>query len=183
MQRKVKDLSLLALLSAFMLIFGYLEKIFPLVPALPAIKLGLSNIVLLFALVLLGAKSAWSLVFVKVLLGGILYMGPVGTLLAGAGTVCSMLLMQLLLKKRGFSLLFVSMLGSLSHMLAQLIVQSFLIGYVAVLGYAPILLVTSLLSGIFVGYLARLVLTHISNILPEYKNKIHMTGVLENGKH
>lgn len=182
MNTKLRELTILALLSAFMLIFGYLEKLFPLVPALPAVKLGLSNIVLIFALALLNMRAAWSLVFVKILLGGILYMGPVGTLLAALGTAASMLVMASLLKRRAMRLTGISVAGSVAHMLAQLLAQGFLIGFWAVLGYAPILLISSLASGIFIGYLSRLVLLHMSKIIPEYRDKLDKIGVIEDGK-
>lgn len=182
MNKQIKQLTTLALLSAFMLIFGYFEKLFPLVPALPAVKLGLSNVILLFALTLLDSKSAWILLFIKVLLGGILYMGPIGTLLAAAGSLASILVMSPMIRHRSMSLIGIGVAGSVAHMVAQMLVQSFLIGTLPVLGYAPVLLVSSLLSGIFIAYLARMVLLHMSKIDAEYRNKLNRIGVIEDGK-
>ena len=60
MKLTTKQLSLCALLTAMALALSYLENLFPLSLAIPVpgVKLGLANIVTLFALYALGAAEA-----------------------------------------------------------------------------------------------------------------------------
>lgn len=80
------------LLTALALALGYLEHLLPLqllVP-LPGIKLGLSNIVTLFALIALGKRYAFSILLARCLLQGMLF-GSVPSLafsLSGGILVC-----------------------------------------------------------------------------------------------
>ena len=46
---KIRTLTRMALLTAAALILGYIDSLIPLVPSVPGIKLGLSNLVLLYA--------------------------------------------------------------------------------------------------------------------------------------
>ena len=69
------------LLIAVMLVLGYIESLLPAVGAVPGIKLGLSNSVLIFAVYMLNLPTAWALMVLKVLLSGLLF-GGASTILA-----------------------------------------------------------------------------------------------------
>lgn len=174
---RLKNLVLLALLSAFMLIFGYIEKMVPLVPAVPGIRLGLANIVLIYALVLMNVKATFYLLFIKVVLGGILYNGPIGTMYALVGSLASIVFMYLIYRFRLLTIIGMSLVGSIAHMLGQLAVAYINVGVLVVIANLPILLVASAVSGIFIGVLSRFLLKHLSKLYPEYQDKIKNIGV------
>lgn len=175
--KRTKQMVLLAIFSAFMLIFGYIEKSIPLVPAVPGIRLGLSNIVLIYALVLIGFKPAAYLIFIKVSLGGILYLGPIGTMYTLAGSVLSLVGMYMVMRFKLFNIVGMSIIGSVAHMAGQLIVAYFNLGWLVVLANLPFLLIASAVSGAFIGILSIYLLRHISKIYTEYRDKLEELGV------
>ena len=94
MKLTTRQLTLCAVLTAMALALSYLENFFPLSLAIPipGIKLGLANIVTLFALYALGTSQAFLILLVRCCLGS-LFAGNVsallfslfGGVLAGAG--------------------------------------------------------------------------------------------------
>ena len=71
MKIKTRELTLCAVLSALALALSYMESFFPLVllVPLPGVKLGLANIVTLYALYALGFPSALAILLVRCTFG------------------------------------------------------------------------------------------------------------------
>ena len=153
---KTKTLTHLAMLTAIMLVLGLIERQFVLVPGVPGIKPGLSNIVLMYALCLLGRKEAWLLMGLKVVMGGLLYAGVTGMLYGLAGGVLSLLVMMALYRLR-FSLTGVSMAGAAAHAGGQVLMARVLMGSWAAAVQLPLLLVAALITGLINGVTAGLV--------------------------
>ena len=109
-----RNIVLCGLLTAMMLVLGFIESLLPVATAVPGVKLGLSNGVLMFALYMLDAPTAFLLMLLKVVLSGLLFGGVSAMMYAMAGGVASMLVM-ILFKRFNFSMLFVSMLGAVAH--------------------------------------------------------------------
>lgn len=153
---KAKKLARLALLTALMLVLGYIESLLPITAGIPGIKIGLSNAVLLFALYLIDEKSAALLMVMKVLLSGFLFAGLSAMLYALAGGSVSLAVMiaaKRLIKDA--SCVGVSVLGAVAHNLAQLAAAYFVVGQAAVFGYAPVLMVAGVVAGILTGLAAK----------------------------
>lgn len=93
---RLRRLVLCAVLCAVALGIFVLEAQIPLPLPFPGIKLGLSNIVTLLALALLGWKEALGIVLGRVLLGNLLLGQPSALLYALAGGLLSWLCMALL---------------------------------------------------------------------------------------
>ena len=125
---KIRMLTKTALLCAAALILGYIDSLIPLVPSVPGIKLGLSNLVLLYAVFYMSPIHAVLIMLVKVGLSSLLFGNAVGALYSLAGGV---------------------------HILGQLLIGSLLIGFRPMLVYAPWLLVSGLVTGILLGICAR----------------------------
>lgn len=150
-----KRIAVIGLLTSLMLVLGFVERQFILVPGIPGIKLGLSNTVLLYALCLLSVGSAWLLVALKVLLGGLLFAGPTGMLYSLAGGVLSMLAMMLAIRIKGLGLVGVSVLGAVFHMAGQVLMSRFVLGTWAAAVQTPILLVAAVVTGMLTGIIAQ----------------------------
>ena len=71
MKIKTRELTLCAVLAALALALSYMESFFPLalIVPLPGVKLGLANIVTLYALYALGFPSALAILLVRCTLG------------------------------------------------------------------------------------------------------------------
>ena len=103
MKQKSHGVALYGLLVALMLVLGLLGKAIPITwflsGAIPGIKLGLANTVLLYALYLMNWRSAALLMVVKAVLSGFIYGSVTAIAISLSGGVLSLLVM--LAVKRG----------------------------------------------------------------------------------
>ena len=172
-----KKIAQYGLLTALILVLGLVERQFVLVPGVPGIRLGLSNTVLLYALVLMGTRGAWLLMGLKVVLGGLLYAGVSGMFYSLAGGVLSMLAMMLAFRIRGVGMVGISICGAVAHMAGQIIVSRVLLGNWAALVQAPILLIAAVVTGIVTGIVAQSVCRALSYGDHEAKERLESLGL------
>ena len=158
MKLTTKKLALCAVLTALALGLSTLESLFPvsvLVP-LPGIKLGLANIVTVFALYRLGDIPALAILIARCLLGAMFAGNASALLFSLMGGVLAMLTMIVLRRVRGLSVYGVSIAGAAAHNIGQICAAMVVLGGTAVLGYLPVLLGVSLITGTLTGYVASL---------------------------
>jgi heptaprenyl diphosphate synthase len=152
---KIRTLTKMALLTAAALILGYIDSLIPLVPSIPGIKLGLSNLVLLYAVFYMRPAETLILMLLKVGLSSLLFGNAVGALYALAGGVLSVTAMLLLHRIPGISVIPVSTVGGILHIVGQCAVGCILISFRPVLFYAPWLLISGTATGLLLGIAAR----------------------------
>lgn len=150
----VNTVTRLGILTAVALVLGYVEHLIP-ITAIPGIKLGLANTVLLYALYLLDAKSAALLMLLKVGLSGILFGGVAAMLYSFAGGIVSLAAMILVKKMNGVSVIGVSICGAAAHNIGQMVVACLFVEVRAVLAYLPVLLVAAVVTGALTGVIAK----------------------------
>ncbi len=130
----------------------------------PGVRLGLANIAVLVALVVLGRGQALAVSLLRVAIVGIAtgsLFGPTSAL-AITGALASWLAMAATLGSRArFSLVGVSIAGAAAHVLAQFGTAAFITGAPGVLSFASVALVASLLFGIATGLSARFVISRL----------------------
>lgn len=153
MKLSTKQLTLCAVLTAMALALSYLENFFPLSLAIPipGIKLGLANIVTLFALYALGAGQALLILVARCLLGAV-FAGNVNALIFSLlGGVTAMLVMIGLSRLKRLSVYGVSVGGAAAHNCGQVAAAVLTLGNTAPLYYLPVLLTVSLFTGALTG--------------------------------
>ena len=158
-----RQLALCAVLTALALGLSTLENLFPvtlLIP-LPGVKLGLANIVTVFALYQLGALPALAILTARCLLGGLFAGNASAMLFSLLGGLTAMLVMILL---RCLSIYGVSIGGAAGHNLGQMAAALITLGNTAVLGYLPFLLGISLLTGTLTGFVSSLLFRAMAHI-------------------
>jgi len=136
----------------------------------PWFKLGLANLVTLLVLVLMGPKAAVSLAIARIMVGSF-FIGTLFTptfIIAMAGGLAATGVMIAAWRwLPGISLVGISLLGALAHMLAQFVTVEALFIQQSALYYAlPPLLILSCISGWINGALAEYIcarLTHEKN--------------------
>lgn len=156
MKLTTRQLTFCALLTALALALSYLEGLFPLAAAipLPGVKLGLANIVTLFALYALGPGQALLILLARCFLGA-MFAGNMNALLYSLlGGLAAMLAMILLSRGRGLSVYGVSIGGAAAHNCGQIAAAVLALGSTAPLYYLPVLLGVSLFTGALTGLLA-----------------------------
>ncbi len=166
MRWTTKNIALCAVLAALALALSTLEGLFPLslfVP-LPGVKLGLANIVTVFALYQLGAGAALAVLVTRCLLGG-LFAGNLSAMLFSVlGGLSAMLVMILLKRLPRLSVYGVSVGGAAAHNIGQMAAAVITLGNTMVLGYLPFLLLVSLLTGMLTGFVTALLLRATEHI-------------------
>lgn len=155
MKRKSGAVALGGLLAALALAFSFLEGLLPPMPGMPpGAKLGLSNIVTMYAAGSLGLPWALALALLK---AGFAFLtrGVTAGLMSLSGGTLSTLCMWLLFKKTKASFALTGVCGALAHNAAQLGVAYALLS-APVLFYAPFLGLFGLLTGFLTGTVLRL---------------------------
>lgn len=153
---KTKQLTLCAVLTALALALSYLENFIPLSLAIPipGVKLGLANVVTLFALYVLGPVQALAILFARCFLGS-LFAGNMNAMIFSLlGGFSAMLVMILLSRSKKLSVYGVSIGGAAAHNCGQVAAALLTLGSLAPLYYLPILLVVALFSGTLTGLIA-----------------------------
>lgn len=165
MKLATKQLTLCAVLTALALALSYTENLLPLSLAvpLPGVKLGLANIVTVFALYALGPAQALMILLARCVLGS-LFAGNLNALLFSLfGGLLSMLTMIALYRCRFLSLYGVSIAGAAAHNCGQVAAAILTLGSDAPLYYLPFLLAVSLLTGAVTGFAAGLLFRALRN--------------------
>lgn len=156
MKLTTRELTTCALLTAMALALSYLENLFPLAAAvpLPGVKLGLANMVTLFALYALGPGQALLILTARCLLGA-MFAGNMNALIFSLlGGFCAMGVMILLSRWKRLSVYGVSAGGAAAHSCGQVAAAVLTLGSWAPVGYLPVLLGVSLATGAVTGLLA-----------------------------
>ena len=149
---KTTQLARSALLVAAALALSYMERFIPLnlVVPLPGVKLGLANIVTMFALYTLNKRQAFAIVVLRCFLGS-LFGGLSGLAMSLTGGVFAFWTMALMRRVPLFSVYGVSILGAAAHNLGQVLAASVMMGSVYTFFYLPFLLLTALATGMITG--------------------------------
>lgn len=168
MNSKAKRVAVCGLLTALALVLSLMERLFPLSAAVPVpgIKLGLANVVTLFALTRLGKRDAFAVLLVRVVLASV-FMGSVTSFLfALFGGVLALAVMALLLPFEGrwFSIPGISAAGAAAHNIGQIGAAMLVLRSVYVAAYLPLLLVSALVMGLVTGLTCRATLEHLEKI-------------------
>lgn len=144
---KTKQITLSALLFALAMALSFIEGSITFPGLLPGMKLGLANIVVMYALFFMGVRQAFFLDLLKALFV-FLVTGPTAGFLSLCGGMLSLLVMWVLyaLPKRP-TWFILSVCGALGHNVGQLIGASFVLGSALSLYYAPVMLVLGLVMG------------------------------------
>ncbi len=164
--RKVKRLALMGLLFALAMALSFLESLLPALPMLPpGIRLGLSNIVTMYALFVLGPVSGYTIAVLKALFV-LLTRGAVAAAMSAAGGIFSVTVMLLLSLLPGIKkqYLLLSIFGGAAHNIGQLVMARFIINNQYVWYYFPVLLAAGLLMGAITGMALRVVLPYLNRL-------------------
>lgn len=162
MFNSISKIAKIGLLCALSLILSYVESLFPFIATLPAVKMGLSNIVVLYALYIISAPAAFFIMITRVLLSGFMFQGLFSILYGLAGGFISLIIMVILKKTKLFSIIAVSIAGGLAHNVGQFIVAALVLGFNSVAAYLPILLISGAVAGFIIGILAMQVTKNIN---------------------
>lgn len=152
MRKTSRKLAFLGLCTAVSMILSYVEALLPpIFSAVPGIKLGLANIVVLFILYRYRLIDAVLVSAVRIFAVTLLFGNPVMLAYSAAGASLSIAVMAILKKLDFLSTLGVSVAGAIFHNVGQILMAMALLGTAELGYYLIVLTLTGTLSGIFVG--------------------------------
>lgn len=158
---RARTVAALAMASALALILSYLESLVPLSVAVPGVKAGLANIVILFMLYRVGLKEAAAVSGVRLLWVAILFGSFLTFLYSLAGAVLSLCVMAPMKKSGLFSAVGVSVTGGVMHNVGQIIVAVLVMGTAQIAYYMPVLMISGVVSGVLVGVVSAILIKKI----------------------
>ena len=171
--QKARETAFTGMLFALAMTLSFLESLVsPLLGLMPAMKLGLANIVVMYALVFLRGRTALMLVLLKALFS-FLTRGATAGFLSLCGGLLSFLVLWLLLRAP-FSVTgyIFSACGALAHNLGQLLGAALLLSSRLARGYAPALMVAGLAVGAVTALLSRALFPMLGRITGRQNGKI-----------
>ena len=153
---KTRKITQMPLLTAIALPTFMVEAQIPALVPVPGVKLGLSNIITVFAVFAMGPKEAAAILFVRIFLGAVfagnfstLFYSAAGGALAIGGTI---LRRKLLTKKQ---LWVAGVLGAVAHSIGQMAMAIAITQTVGLVSYLPVMIVCSIITGLFTGFCAQ----------------------------
>ena len=160
---KTKTTAFLGVCVAVALVLAYIEAILPpIFPAIPGIKIGLPNIIIIFLLYKKGPVSAIAVSLLRIVLQCLLFGNTVSLLYSIAGGILSLVVMIILRKINIFSTVGVSVAGGVAHNVGQILTAMLLLETTELFYYLAILTVTGTVAGILIGFCGSLLIKKIS---------------------
>lgn len=155
---KLKRLGIISMLMAMAIVLSILESFIP--TFVPGVKLGLANVIILIMLYEFKIREAFVVDLLRIVLVGLLrgtLFSPT-FLMSLSGGMVSFLIMLIFSRIKVFSVIGVSVLGSISHCMGQIIVAMLLLSSEAVVYYLPFIGILSVVTGVFSGIITRIYL-------------------------
>lgn len=161
---KAKKLAELSLLTAVATIIFIIELRIPNIIPIPGIKLGLANIITVYAAYRFSAKDVLLIAVTRVFLG-LLFGGNFSVIIYSLSGALACLAGMLLLRKI-IPLEYVwlcSIIGAILHNTGQMAAAIFITRTPAVLAYYPPLIISGSIAGLFTGICAMFILKRVKS--------------------
>lgn len=156
----------LSMFIALAIVLNIFESYVPIINLnIPGVKVGLANIVILSVFYLYGFKEAIYVSIIRIFVVGILRTGLFSTafLFSLSGSIISLLAMYVVKKIKLFSIVGVSIVGSIFHSIGQIIMAYFLLKNINVMYYLPFIIIISIVTGVVIGIISKEVISHLKD--------------------
>ena len=161
---KLKTLTRMGLLSAVALILFVVEARIPMPVPVPGIKLGLANIVTVFAVWIMGPWQAAGILAVRVFLGAV-FSGNFGTIFysAAGGALAILATIGLAKVLKQNQIWVAGCLGAVAHSVGQMMAAILLTATPGLAVYLPVMIACGIVTGLFTGLCAQLLVNRGKN--------------------
>lgn len=158
------------IMTALAFVLSWIERLFPPISAVPGVKLGLANVVVLIMLYYRGFRPAIYVSLLRVLIVGFVFANVSTMLYSLAGGLFSLCMMGLAKRAGLFSPVGVSVIGAVCHNVGQILLAMWMLGSALLINYLPVLLIAGVLTGVATGVAAMGALRYLK-ALPEHTKK------------
>ena len=162
---EIKKIINISMLLSIGIVLSIIESFIPIFNGMiPGLKIGLSNIIVLYVLYRYNFKDTLYVVILKVLLVAILRTGfSINFYFSIVGGMLSVIFMYIA-KKTKLSITGVSIIGSIFHLVGQIIVAIILLNSFNLIYYLPYLIIFGSISGFIIGLITKDILEKTKNI-------------------
>lgn len=165
---KARRIALCGVLTALALALSLAERMIPiqlLIP-IPGVKLGLANVVTMFALLFLKPRDAYAILLCRVCLAAIFAGSVTSFLFSLLGGMLALTTTWILLrwKDRTFTMFGISAAAAAMHDIGQIMAAILVMGTTDVLAYLPLLLVSAIPMGLLTGAIIQVLSAHLKAI-------------------
>ena len=161
---RIRRLTRNALLTGLALIIFSIEEALPALSPIPGIKLGLSNIITVYAMFAIGPRDTLAILCARILLGAFV-TGNVSALMysAAGGALCclSMLLLRRILSPK--QVWIASVIGAAFHNFGQVLVAVVITRTVGLFAYLPVLMASGMIAGLFTGLCGQMLASRLKH--------------------
>lgn len=165
-EKKLFSLVFVSVMAALSLGLYTLESLIPPIVPIPGVKLGLSNIITLICIYIMGTKLAFAVLFIRIFLSSILFGQPVSLIFSLFGGFLSFAVMTLL--KRIFdksNIWAISVFGAFAHNFGQILAAVVITSELSVAYYFLFLIISSVVTGVFTGICAQTAVKKLGKII------------------
>ena len=160
---ETRKIARMGLLLALAMILSYVESLIPAFVAVPGVKVGLANIVVIFALYTLGPIEALAISLLRVVLSSLLFGSVLSLIYSLSGALLSLMGMIIMKKIKIFSTTAVSVTGGVLHNVGQILVACLVLDTNVLIYYLPVLVLSGTITGAVIGIIASLVIKRLEN--------------------
>ena len=165
-EKKLSSMVFVSVMAALSMGLYALESLIPPIIPVPGVKLGLSNVITLICIYIIGTKKAFAVLIIRIFLSSLLFGQPVSLVFSLFGGVLSFAVMALL--KRFFdksNIWAISVFGAFSHNFGQIIAAVLITSELSVAYYFLFLVISSVVTGVFTGICAQTAIKKLEKII------------------
>ena len=165
MKTKTRRIALLGILTSVSLVLSYIEAILPPIwSAVPGIKMGLPNIIIVLLLYRFSFKDAAVVSLIRISIMSLLFGNAMIFLYSLAGAALSLFVMKAFKKMDFLSTVGVSITGGVTHNLGQIIVAIIIMQTKEIGYYMIVLAITGTIAGVLIGIVSAVVLRYFKKL-------------------
>ena len=169
MRSYARRIAIDAFLTAIALALSIAESFIPPFIPVPGVKIGIANIVTVYAILEVGKTDAVQILLTRIFLSFIFAGQTVSLLFSLTGGVMCLILMCIMTRVISKDQIWVlSIIGALAHNIGQIAVAVILAGNKTVLLYLPVLIISGIITGAATGILAQIFISRTHGKI--YKN-------------
>lgn len=165
-EKKLSSMVFVSVMAALSLGLYALESLIPPIIPVPGVKLGLSNVITLICIYIIGTKKAFAVLLIRIFLSSLLFGQPVSLVFSLFGGVLSFAVMATL---RSFldksNIWAISVFGAFSHNFGQIIAAVLITSELSVAYYFLFLIISSVVTGVFTGICAQTAIKKLEKIM------------------
>lgn len=161
----IRKTARMALLTAAALSLFLVEAQLPPLLPVPGVKLGLANIVTVYAVFSMGPREALLILTARIFLGSVFSGQMMSFLYSAAGGICAIAVTLGLRRILRRNQIFVAgILGAMAHCLGQMAVAVAVTATLGLFAYLPVMLACAMVTGALTGLAAQLLIRRLDRL-------------------